>query len=166
MASPAASLGLPNDHSDFDLFGSLSNSTAQPAKNHAAAAASAPATQQYSGAVDPFDLFGEGSTVPASAAAASAAPKASIVADDSLFGDVDGYQGNTTAIARPAAAPFAFCIVHCDNSLFWHVDDYQDEPLHKSMQDKHACSIGGLSARYDDLWTQAAMQCFAGPFKP
>ena len=42
--------------------------------------------------MDPFDLFGEGSTVPASGVAASGSQPAST--DDSLFGGVDGHQGD------------------------------------------------------------------------
>lgn len=91
MASPAASLGIPDDRNDFDLFGNVGSSSAQHAQHSQATAG--PSSQTQAGSVDPFDLFGEGSTVPASAAAAARAPPAGASADDSLFGDVGGYQG-------------------------------------------------------------------------
>ena len=99
MASPAASLGIPDDRSDFDLFGNINTSSSQHAQHSQAAA-----RPSASGAVDPFDLFdlfGEGSTVPASAATAATATSAnpaSTSADDSLFGDVGGYQGGARCI--------------------------------------------------------------------
>jgi len=86
MASPAASLGIPDSQQDADFFGSFS-----PAPQSANKASAAPAfqAQGQQAAMDPFDLFGEGSTVPASAAVASQQTGA----DDGLFGDVQGNQG-------------------------------------------------------------------------
>lgn len=84
MASPAASLGIPDNQQDADFFFS-------PAPDPASKTPSAPSyqLQQTPMAVDPFDLFGEGSTVPAPAAVAHQQPST----DQGLFGDVDGNQG-------------------------------------------------------------------------
>lgn len=101
MSSPAASLGIPNDRSELDLFGNISSSSSAQHAQHSQAAKAGASGHTQSIAVDPFDLFGEGSTVPASAAApANQAGPATAGADDSLFGDVGGYQGVLCYICR------------------------------------------------------------------
>ena len=89
MASPAASLGVPDNQQDADFFGNV-----RPAAQKASASPAHSAHAQQS-AMDPFDLFGEGSTVPASAAAGShqAAASQHAGADDDLFGGAQGNQG-------------------------------------------------------------------------
>ena len=88
MASPAVSLGIPDNQQDSDFFGSF-GSPAQPSARPSAQQTQHAQHQQP--AVDPFDLFGEGSTMPASAAAATSSQPAPT--DDGLFGDVEGHSG-------------------------------------------------------------------------
>lgn len=101
VASPAASLGIPDSQQDSDFFGSF-GSPAQASGKSSAVHAQQP--QQNPPPMDPFDLFGEGSTVPASAAASATASVRSqpAAADDGLFGDVEGHQG------KHSAGPYAF----------------------------------------------------------
>lgn len=112
MASPAVSLGIPNDQNDFDLFGNVGSSSSAQHAQRSQASPAAP-SQLQSGSVDPFDLFGEGSTVPASAAVqANQAGAATGTADDSLFGDIGGYQGEVYAHeAMNNVAPKSLLIV-------------------------------------------------------
>lgn len=110
MASPAASLGIPNDQNDFDLFGNVGSSSSAQHAQRSQVSPAAPG-QAQSGSVDPFDLFGEGATVPASAAVQ--ANQAGVSVDDSLFGDVGGYQGKVYVCeamnnVAPNSLSFAF----------------------------------------------------------
>ena len=88
MASPAASLGHPENQQDTDFFGSF-GSPAQPSARSSAAPAQQ--SQHQQAAIDPFDLFGEGSTVPATGIVAGGSPLSPT--DDGLFGGIEGHQG-------------------------------------------------------------------------
>ena len=92
MASPAASLGIPDSQQDAEFFGSFGSPAAQRASGSPGRHA-----KHQQAAMDPFDLFGEGATVPASAASSSqhAAASQQGGADNSLFGDVQGAQGES-----------------------------------------------------------------------